>query len=275
MSSPFDQIQEEDLRRVEEVIPSYSSHNGSLFSPDIILFVQKIVAEAIGTFFIVFAGCGSVILNKKDGTITFPGICITWGLIVMVMVYTLGHVSGGHFNPAVTTAFTLLKRFPYKDLPFYVFAQLIGSILASGVLFLLLNPKPTHYFGTVPAGTAMQSFCMEFIITFLLMFTVCSVGTDDRAIGELGGIAVGSTILLNVLVGGPISGASMNPARSIGPAIIMHNFKDIWVYIVGPVIGAVAGGFVYNFLRLTEEPPRETIKNDSFLNNSTSRDDIL
>ncbi|KAJ0962791.1 hypothetical protein J5N97_027913 [Dioscorea zingiberensis] len=235
------------------------------------------VAEAIGTFFIIFAGCGAVAVNKIDGSITFPGVCITWGLIVMVMIYTLGHVSGGHFNPAVTITFTLLKRFPYKELPFYVFSQLIGSILASGVLFLLLNPKPAHYFGTIPSDSPIQSLFMEIIITFLLMFTVSSVGTDNRAIGELGGIVVGSTILLNVFIGGPISGASMNPARSLGPALVMHNYKDIWVYIVGPVIGAVAGGLAYNLLRLTEEPPTKptkesTLKNDSFLN-TTSRDD--
>ncbi|URE40011.1 Aquaporin [Musa troglodytarum] len=191
------------------------------------------------------------------GSVTFPGICITWGLVVMVMIYSVGHISGAHFNPAVTTTFTILKQFPFK--------QLVGAILASGALYLLFDPKAEHFYGTTPVGSAVQSFVLEIIISFLLMFVISGVATDTRAIGELAGIAVGSTILLNVLVAGPISGASMNPARSIGPAVVMRNYKAIWAYVLGPMIGTLAGGFTYNLVRYTDKPLREITKSSSFL----------
>ncbi|XP_008782364.1 probable aquaporin NIP-type [Phoenix dactylifera] len=226
---------------------------------------QKLIAEAIGTFFVVFAGCGSVIVNKMYGQVTFPGICITWGLIVMVMVYAVGHISGAHFNPAVTITFSVFKQFPLKQVPFYIVAQLVGSILGSGALYLLLNPRAEHFYGTTPVGSPIQSFVFEIIISFSLMFVISGVATDTRAIGELAGIAVGATILLNVFIAGPISGASMNPARSLGPAIIMHNYKAIWVYILGPIIGTLAGGFTYNLIRFTDKPLREIAKSSSFL----------
>ncbi|KAG0452798.1 hypothetical protein HPP92_025462 [Vanilla planifolia] len=230
-----------------------------------VLLIQKLTAEVIGTFFVVFAGCGAVAVNKIDGQVTFPGICIVWGLIVMVMVYTVGHISGAHFNPAVTITFTALKRFPPKEMAMYIIAQLFGAIVASGSLYLLLDPKPAHFYGTVPSGSCLQSLFIEIIITFLLMFVISGVATDTRAIGDFAGVAVGSTILLNVFVAGPVSGASMNPARSIAPALVMNNYKGIWVYIMGPVVGALVGGFAYNLVRHTERPLQEIVKTPSFL----------
>ncbi|XXG53032.1 hypothetical protein AAC387_Pa03g1204 [Persea americana] len=174
----------------------------------------------MGTYFMMFAGCGSVVVNLKTGTLTVLGTCIVWGLVVMAMVFSLGHVSGAHFNPAVTIAFATCKRFPWKQVPAYISAQVVGSTLASGTLQLLFDLKHEHYFGTIPTGSNVQSLVLEFIISFYLMFVISRVATEDRAIGELVGFAVGATVLLNILSTGPVSGASMNPVRSLGPPIV-------------------------------------------------------
>ncbi|MCL7049598.1 hypothetical protein MKW94_018336 [Papaver nudicaule] len=234
-------------------------------SPAIVKFTQKIIAEIVGTYFVIFAGCGSVAVNKIYGSVSFPGICITWGLIVMVMVYSVGHISGAHFNPAVTITFAIFRRFPWMEVVPYIIAQVVGSLAASCTLLIVLDVEPKHFFGTTPAGSDLQSLILEFIITFLLMFVISGVATDNRAIGELAGIAIGSTILLNVLVAGPVTGASMNPARSIGPAVAMRNFKGLWVYVVGPIVGAIAGAAVYNLIRFTDKPLRELTKSSSFV----------
>nr|KYP46525.1 Aquaporin NIP1-2 [Cajanus cajan] len=227
---------------------------------------MQLVAETVGTYFLIFAGCGSVVVNKNnDNIVTLPGIAITWGLVVMVLVYSVGHISGAHFNPAVTIAFTSIGRFPLKQVPVYVIAQVAGSTLASGSLRLIFNGKHDHFSGTLPTGSHLQSFVIEFIITFFLMFVVSGVATDNRAIGELAGIAVGSTVLLNVMFAGPVSGASMNPARSIGPAFVHNEYHAIWIYLVAPTLGAVAGAWVYNTIRYTDKSLREITKSASFL----------
>lgn len=224
---------------------------------------QKLLAEFIGTYCVIFAGCGSVAVNKLyGGTVTFPGICVTWGLIVMCMIYTVGHVSA-HFNPAVTITLALLGLHPLKEVAFYIVAQLLGSIFASATLSWIMNVTKDAFFGTTPAGSTLQSFVVEIIITFILMFVISGATNDHRAIKKHGGIAVGMTIMLNVFVGGPISGASMNPARSIGPALVKHNYKGLWAYIVGPIIGAIIGGFVYNLLKPTEKSFTEILKKKS------------
>ncbi|KAL6954611.1 hypothetical protein U1Q18_038665 [Sarracenia purpurea var. burkii] len=264
---------EEEISRIEEgsctsnIEPECKNKSVSFFeSTSVVTTTQKVIAEVLGTYFVIFAGCGSVAVNKLyGGSITFPGICITWGLIVMVMVYSVGHISGAHFNPAVTITFAVFRRFPFWQVPIYIAAQLMGSILASGTLSLLFDVTPEGYFGTVPVGSNLQSLIIEIIISFLLMFVISGVATDNRAIGELAGIAVGMTITLNVFVAGPISGASMNPARSLGPAIVKHVYKGLWVYMVGPVIGTLAGGFAYNLIRFTDKPLRELTKSSSFL----------
>ncbi|KAK7359174.1 hypothetical protein VNO77_01122 [Canavalia gladiata] len=218
-------------------------------------FLQKLVAEVVGTYFLIFAGCASVVVNKNnDNVVTLPGISIVWGLAVTVLVYSVGHISGAHVNPAVTIAFASTKRFPLKQVPVYIAAQVLGSTLASGTLRLIFSGKHDHFIGTLPTGSNLQAFVIEFIITFYLMFVICGVATDNRAIGELAGIAIGSTVLLNVMFAGPITGASMNPARSIGPAFVYHEYRGIWIYLVSPVLGAVAGAWVYNTIRFTDKP---------------------
>ncbi|XP_059666088.1 aquaporin NIP1-2 [Cornus florida] len=232
-------------------------------------FMQKLIAEVLGTYFLIFAGCAAVVVNlEKDKVVTHPGIAIVWGLAVMVLVYSVGHISGAHFNPAVTIAFATCKRFPWKQVPAYISAQVLGSTLASGTLRLIFNGKHDHFVGTSPSGTELQSFVIEFIVTFYLMFVISGVATDNRAIGELAGLAVGSTVLLNVLFAGPISGASMNPARSLGPAIVSHQYKSIWIYLVAPILGAISGAMVYNTIRFTDKPLREITKTASFLKGS-------
>ncbi|GFQ00318.1 probable aquaporin nip-type [Phtheirospermum japonicum] len=170
-----------------------------------------------------------------------------------------------------TITFAIFGWFPWKQLPVYIIAQLMGSILASCTLVLLFNVKKEDYFGTLPVGSNGQSLAIEIIISFLLMFVISGIATDSRAVGELAGLAVGMTIMLNVLVAGPISGASMNPARSIGPAIVKHEYKGLWIYIIGPIIGTVAGGFVYYLIRFTDKPISELTKSGSiFKGNSKS-----
>lgn len=236
-------------------------------------FIQKLIAELFGTYFLIFAGCGAVVVNSdKDKVVSHPGISIVWGLVVMVMVYSVGHISGAHFNPAVTIAFATCKRFPWKQLPAYISAQVIGSTLASGTLRLIFNGEQDRFAGTLPAGSDIQSLVLEFIITFYLMFVISGVATDNRAIGELAGLAVGATVLLNVMFAGPISGASMNPARSLGPAIVSSHYKGLWIYMVGPTTGAIAGAWLYNLIRFTDKPLREITKSGSFLKSSAPRD---
>ncbi|MED6216461.1 Aquaporin NIP1-2, variant 2 [Stylosanthes scabra] len=219
-------------------------------------FLQKLVAEVVGTYFLIFAGCAAVVVNKNhDNVVTLPGISIVWGLAVTVLVYSTGHISGAHFNPAVTIAFATTRRFPLKQVPAYVAAQVIGSTLASGTLRLLFTGKENQFAGTLAAGSELQAFVLEFIITFYLMFIISGVATDSRAVGELAGLAVGSTVLLNVMFAGAITGASMNPARSIGPAIIHSEYRGIWIYLTSPILGAIAGAWVYNALRHTAPSP--------------------
>ncbi|VVB02628.1 unnamed protein product [Arabis nemorensis] len=269
MTSQSENIEEEQISKLEKG-RGIDCHGGIetviCTSPSIVCLTQKLIAEMIGTYFIIFSGCGVVVVNKLyGGTITFPGICVTWGLIVMVMIYSLGHISGAHFNPTVTITFAIFRRFPWYQVPSYIGAQLAGSLLASLTLRLMFNVTREAFFGTTPADSPIRALVAEIIISFLLMFVISGVATDSRAIGELAGIAVGMTIMLNVFVAGPISGASMNPTRSLGPAIVMGVYKGIWVYIVGPFVGVLAGGFVYNFIRFTDKPLRELTKSASFL----------
>ncbi|OMO60598.1 Major intrinsic protein [Corchorus capsularis] len=256
---------------------SPSTAHNLCYSPEAVQLLQKVIAEIIGTYFVIFAGCGSVVVNKMYGeTITFPGICVVWGLIVMVMIYSVGHISGAHFNPAVTITFAIFRHFPLKHVPIYMVAQFLGSILASGTLCLIFDVKPEAYYGTVPVGSHSRSLVIEIIISFLLMFVVSGVATDSRAVGELAGIAVGMTIVINVFVAGPISGASMNPARSIGPALVMRIYKGVWVYVVGPILGTILGGFAYNLIRFTDKPLSELTKSASLVKSlSKTRSNII
>nr|AFK43636.1 unknown [Medicago truncatula] len=229
-------------------------------------FLQKLIAEMVGTYFLIFAGCASIVVNKdNDNVVTLPGIAIVWGLTLSVLIYSLGHISGAHFNPAVTIAFATTRRFPLLQVPAYISAQLLGATLASGTLKLIFSGAHDHFSGTLPSGSNLQAFVLEFITTFYLMFTISGVATDTRAIGELAGIAIGSTLLLNVMIAGPVTGASMNPVRTLGPAFVHNEYRGIWIYLLSPILGAIAGAWVYNTVRYTNKPLREITQSASFL----------
>ncbi|KAG6391621.1 hypothetical protein SASPL_149378 [Salvia splendens] len=269
-----DSLEEGGVRSAEEQYrKSLNDEESTGFwsSAVVVALIQKVIAEAVGTYFLIFVGCGSVVLNKMYGTITFPGVCLAFGVTVMVMIYSVGHISGAHFNPAVTITMALFRQFPIKQVPLYMLAQLLGALLASGTLYLLLDVTDLTSFDTAPTGSAMQSLAMEFIASFLLMFVISGVATDNRAIGEMAGIAIGMTLLIGVLIAGPISGGSMNPARTIGPALILHKYTDLWVYIIGPILGTVLGGFVYNLIRFTDKPLKEVAKVPANFVKSASR----
>ncbi|MDB6171875.1 MAG: family channel protein [Chthoniobacteraceae bacterium] len=200
---------------------------------------QKFFAEFLGTFALVFAGTGAIVIDHATGgTITHAGIALTFGLIVMVMIYTLGDVSGAHFNPAVTTGFALARRFPWKSVPAYLAAQLLGAFFATGLLHLLF-PTDATLGATLPAGSPMQSLILEIVLTFLLMVVILSVSTGAKEKGITAGIAVGAVIALEAMFAGPICGASMNPARSLSPAVISGHLEHLWVYFAGPLLGVL------------------------------------
>lgn len=200
--------------------------------------MNKYIAELLGTFALVFCGTGAIVINQQSGgVITHVGIAITFGFIVMAMIYSLGDISGAHMNPAVTIAFTIAKRFQLKQVLPYIISQLIGALLASAVLHYLFPANQTLG-ATLPAGTEMQSFILEFILTFFLMLVIINVATGSKEQGMFAGLAIGSTVLLEAMFAGPICGASMNPARSISPAIISGHTEHLWIYIAAPVAGA-------------------------------------
>lgn len=200
---------------------------------------QTYLAEAIGTFALVFAGTGAIIINDASGgAVTHVGIGITFGLVVMAVIYAIGEVSGAHINPAVTIGFAVAGKFSWRRVPPYLAAQCAGAFAASLVLRTLFPEHPTLG-GTVPAGSAMQSFVLEIILTFILMFVVLCTATGAKEKGIMAGAAIAGTVAFEALFAGPISGASMNPVRSIAPAVISGNLADLWVYIAAPIVGAI------------------------------------
>lgn len=209
------------------------------------------VAEGLGTFGLVFAGCGAIMIDTlSHGQITHVGVGLVFGLIIAVMIYTFGHISGAHFNPAVTLAFVLTRHFPLRRLIGYWIAQLVGALSAAGCLRLLLG-NVAHLGTTLPAGSggAWQAFGLETLLTFFLMIVIMAMATDTRAVGQAAALAIGGMVGVEALFAGPISGASMNPARSLGPALLSWTWTAQWVYILGPMLGAVAGAYVYQWLR--------------------------
>lgn len=217
---------------------------------------RPLVAEAIGTFALVFAGAGAVMVDAKTGALGHVGVAITFGLVIMVMIYAVGHISGAHFNGAVTFAFALTRHFPWSRAVAYWGAQLTGAIVAALLLRASLGGI-ADVGATLPSGSQAQSFLWELVMTAFLMFVILAVATDTRAVGEAAAIAIGGTIGLDAMFGGPISGASMNPMRSIGPAIASGNFHALWLYIVAPVVGASVGGLAYQFVRGEQTQPGE------------------
>ena len=202
--------------------------------------MRKLSAEFLGTFALVFAGTAAIIINETSGgAITHVGIALTFGLIVLAMIYTLGDVSGAHLNPAVTIGFYAARRFPGSEVWRYILAQISGALLASLTLKFLF-PANQNLGATHPAGSALQSFVLEFILTFLLMFVILNVSTGAKEKGVTAGIAIGAVIGLEAMFAGPICGASMNPARSLAPAFASGHFNDLWIYLLAPVLGALA-----------------------------------
>ena len=210
--------------------------------------MRKYLAEFIGTFALVFFGTGAIIVSQEtNGVITSEGIAIIFGLIVMAMVYALGNISGAHLNPAVSIAFTIANRFPAKQLFPYISSQIAGGILASLTLKFLF-PLNELIGTTLPKGSDIQSFILELILTFFLMLVIINVATGSKEQGLFAGLAIGSVITLEAIFAGPICGASMNPARSISPAIISGHTEHLWIYLLAPILGAVSSIPVWKFL---------------------------
>lgn len=201
--------------------------------------MRRYLAEVIGTFGLVFAGCGAIVINQlQNGAITHVGIALTFGLIVMVMIYALGEISGAHMNPAVTLGFWSARRFPLKEVAPYIFAQCLGAIAACIVLKILFFEHDTLG-ATLPNGAWWKSFVLEFILTFLLMFVVLNISTGAKEKGIMAGAAIGGMVALEAMFAGPICGASMNPARSLGPALVSGHLEFLWIYLIATTAGAL------------------------------------
>lgn len=213
--------------------------------------MRSVLAEAIGTFALVFAGCGAIMVDQKTHQLGHVGVAITFGLVIMFGIYAVGHISGAHFNPAVTFGFALSRHFPWTRAGAYWAAQLVGALTAAALLRGSLGNR-ADIGATLPSGSQGQAFLWELILTFFLMLVIMSVATDTRAVGEAAAIAIGGTVGLDAMFGGPITGASMNPARSIGPALVSGNLHALWVYIAAPLVGAALGALAYQFIRADE-----------------------
>jgi aquaporin NIP len=200
--------------------------------------VKNVAAEFIGTFALVFAGTGAIVIDEATGgAVTHVGIALTFGLIVLAMIYTVGDISGAHLNPAVSLGFFAARRFSLREAIPYIASQCGGALAASGLLHLLF-PQNKALGTTVPAGSAIQSFVLELILTAILMFVILGVSTGAAEKGITAGIVVGAVIGLEAMFAGPICRASMNPARSLGPAVMSRHFEYLWIYLLAPVIGA-------------------------------------
>lgn len=205
------------------------------------------------------AGCGAIMVNAQTGALGHVGIALTFGLVITVMIAATGHISGAHFNPAVTFAFALTRHFPWREVGIYWAGQLLGAILGALTLRLLLGNQ-ANLGATLPAGPIGQAFGLELLLTAALMFVIIAVATDTRAVGEIAALAIGATVALDALWGGPISGASMNPARSLGPALVTGHWLHHWVYWLAPLLGASIGALIYQLLR---EPTRLEVQQNS------------
>jgi aquaporin NIP len=224
--------------------------------PDLL---RRAGAEAVGVFALVFAGCGAIVAEAEHpGALGTVGIALVFGLVIMAMVYATGHLSGAHLNPAVTISFAITRHQPRREAAAYVAAQLLGALAAAAMLAAIWPSQPADLGATLPTVGAGSAFAYEAILSAFLMFVIMAVATDTRAVGAGAAIAIGGTVGLDALFGGPITGASMNPARSIGPALVSGELHDLWIYIAAPILGAAIGAAAYQLIRgaapATESP---------------------
>lgn len=211
--------------------------------------MRKYLAEIIGTFALVFCGTGAIIINQESGgAITHVGIAITFGLIVAAMIYAVGDISGAHLNPAVTLAFWVAKEFPAKEILPYIVSQAAGAFIASLTLHYLF-PANALLGSTLPSGLPMQSFVLELILTFLLMFVILHVAKGSKEQGMFAGLAIGFVVLLEAMFAGPICGASMNPIRSLAPAVVSGHLENLWIYLTAPTLGAIIAVLAWKVLK--------------------------
>jgi MIP family channel proteins len=211
---------------------------------------RRAAVEGLAAFALVFAGCGAIVSDAAHkGALGAVGVSLVFGLVIMAMVYATGHLSGAHINPAVTLAFTLTRHFPRRDAIAYVAAQVLGATIGALVLLAIWTSAPAHLGTTLPTVSGASALVYEIVLTAVLMFVIMAVATDARAVGSGAAIAIGGTVGLDALFGGPVTGASMNPARSIGPALVSGTWHDLWIYIAGPVLGAAAGALAYQLVR--------------------------
>ena len=204
--------------------------------------MKKYLSEFIGTFSMIFCGCGAMVINDfTGGTITHPGVAITWGLIVMSMIYAFGDISGAHFNPAVTLGFAVANKFKWIEVPKYIIAQLLGALTASYILLFLFPESDLG--ATIPIIKPLKVFIIELLLSFFLMLVIINVSTGSKEIGPVAGIAIGSVVLLEAMFAGPLTKASMNPIRSLAPALVSGNFTDLWVYLTAPFVGMLLAVF--------------------------------
>ncbi len=210
--------------------------------------MKKYGVEFLGTFILVFCGCGAAVVDEiTRGAVTHVGVAVCFGLVVMALIYAFGDISGCHINPAVTLAFTVQKSFPLREVMPYLMSQFAGALFAAETLHLLF-PQSNNLASTLPAFGAMQSFVMEIILTFILQLVILQVATGSKEKGLFAGAAIGSVVLLEAMFAGPISGASMNPARSLGPALVSQHLEHTWIYLTAPVLGALLAVFVYQII---------------------------
>ena len=218
--------------------------------------LRRAAAEGIGVFALVFAGCGAIVAEAEHpGTLGTVGIAIVFGLVVMAMIYATGHLSGAHLNPAVTVAFLATRHLPRSEVLAYVAAQVAGALVAAAALAAIWPSQPAALGATVPSVGSGSAFVYEAVMSAFLMFVIMAVATDTRAVGAAAAIAIGATVGLDALFGGPVTGASMNPARSLGPALVSGELANLWLYLAGPLVGTVIGAFAYQLVRGEQPGP--------------------
>lgn len=224
---------------------------------------RRAAAEAIGTFALVFAGCGAIVTDfERDGALGVVGVGLVFFLVLLAAIAALGHVSGAHFNPGVSLSFFLTRHLPARDLAAYVVAQLAAATAAALLLLVIWPGHPADLGATVPSISAGRALVIEIVLTALLMLVIMSVATDTRAVGAPAALAIGAAVGLSAIAFGPLTGASLNTARSFGPALASGQWHEFWVYVVGPFLGAPLGAFAYQFVR-GEHPRRPAFAPDA------------